>query len=91
MFSSSLGKKYIMALTGIVLIGFVFVHMAGNLQILLGQEAINAYALVCNPCLCPSCGVQEFLLVCVVLHAWTAIGLSEKTVQLDHGQMSRSY
>ena len=33
-----------MALTGIVLVGFVFVHMAGNLQVLLGQEEINAYA-----------------------------------------------
>ena len=44
MFSSSLGKKYLMALTGIVLIGFVFVHMAGNLQVLLGQDKINAYA-----------------------------------------------
>ena len=41
---SSLFKKYLMALTGIVLIGFVFVHMLGNLQILLGQESINAYA-----------------------------------------------
>ena len=44
MFTSSLGKKYLMALSGFVLIGFVFVHMAGNLQILLGQEKINAYA-----------------------------------------------
>ena len=42
---SSLIKKYVMALTGIVLVGFVFVHMAGNLQVLLGQEAINAYAV----------------------------------------------
>ena len=33
-----------MALSGLVLIGFVFVHMAGNLQILMGQEKINAYA-----------------------------------------------
>jgi succinate dehydrogenase / fumarate reductase cytochrome b subunit len=44
MFSSSLGKKYLMALTGLVLIGFVFVHMAGNLQVLAGQAQINAYA-----------------------------------------------
>ena len=33
-----------MALTGLVLIGFVFVHMAGNLQVLAGQAQINAYA-----------------------------------------------
>ena len=76
MFSSSLGKKYIMALTGIVLIGFVFVHMAGNLQILLGQEAINAYAHSLQSLPMPILwGSRIFLLVCVVLHAWTAIVL----------------
>jgi succinate dehydrogenase / fumarate reductase cytochrome b subunit len=43
-YSSSIGKKYVMAITGIALLAFVFVHMAGNLQIYLGREAINAYA-----------------------------------------------
>ena len=41
---SSIGAKWIMALSGIVLFGFVLVHMAGNLQVFLGQEAYNAYA-----------------------------------------------
>lgn len=76
MFTSSLGKKYIMALTGIVLIGFVFVHMAGNLQILLGQEAINAYAHALQTLPLPILwGSRLFLLVCVILHAWTAVVL----------------
>ena len=88
MFSSSLGKKYIMALTGIVLIGFVFVHMAGNLQILLGQEAINAYAHSLQslpmPILWGSRIFYSFVLSC--MHG-LQLCLSEKTVQLDHGQM----
>ncbi|MBP51785.1 MAG: succinate:quinone oxidoreductase [Opitutae bacterium] len=76
MFTSSLGKKYIMALTGIVLIGFVFVHMAGNLQILLGQEAINAYAHALQSLPMPILwGSRVFLIVCVILHAWTAVVL----------------
>jgi len=76
MFSSSLGKKYLMALTGIVLIGFVFVHMAGNLQVLLGQEKINAYAHALQSLPMPILwGSRLFLLVCVVIHAWTAIVL----------------
>ncbi|MEC8012964.1 MAG: succinate dehydrogenase cytochrome b subunit [Verrucomicrobiota bacterium] len=76
MFSSSLGKKYLMAITGIVLIGFVFVHMAGNLQILMGQEKINAYAHTLQTLPLPILwGSRLFLLVCVVLHAWTAIVL----------------
>ena len=65
-----------MAITGIVLIGFVFVHMAGNLQILMGQEKINAYAHTLQTLPLPILwGSRLFLLVCVVLHAWTAIVL----------------
>ena len=42
-FKSSLGKKYIMALTGILLFIFVVGHMLGNLQIFVGPESINRY------------------------------------------------
>ncbi len=41
--NSSLGKKYIMAITGCVLFFFVVGHLIGNLQIFLGPEAINRY------------------------------------------------
>ena len=41
---SSLGLKIVMAVTGIVLFGFVIGHMIGNLQIYLGREAFNHYA-----------------------------------------------
>ena len=73
---SSLFKKYLMALTGIVLVGFVFVHMAGNLQVLLGQEAINAYAHALQNLPAPILwGSRLFLLVCVLIHAITAYQL----------------
>ena len=42
-YRSALGKKYVMAITGIVLMGYVFVHMIGNLKLYLGPEALNAY------------------------------------------------
>jgi succinate dehydrogenase / fumarate reductase, cytochrome b subunit len=42
--TSSLGRKYLMALTGAILLGFVLVHLLGNLQVFLGAEQINAYA-----------------------------------------------
>ena len=50
-FSSSLGKKYIMALSGGVLFLFVLAHLLGNLQIFLGPEVINRYGyfLQSNP------------------------------------------
>jgi succinate dehydrogenase / fumarate reductase cytochrome b subunit len=41
---SSLGKKYVMAVTGLGMWVFVIFHMLGNLQIFLGPEKINSYA-----------------------------------------------
>jgi len=41
--SSSIGRKWIVALTGLVLFGFVVGHLIGNLQIFLGPESINRY------------------------------------------------
>jgi succinate dehydrogenase / fumarate reductase, cytochrome b subunit len=46
LFSSSLGRKVVMALTGLFIILFLAVHLAGNLQLLKddGGEAFNVYA-----------------------------------------------
>jgi len=41
---SSVGRKIIMAVTGIVLVGFVCVHLLGNSSMFVGADAINAYA-----------------------------------------------
>jgi succinate dehydrogenase / fumarate reductase cytochrome b subunit len=43
-YRSSLGKKWVMAITGLLLFGFVFVHMAGNLKVYQGPAKFNAYA-----------------------------------------------
>src|ERR1051325_6016659 len=74
-FASSLGKKYIMAVSGLVLFLFVVGHLAGNLQIFLGAEAINRYGhfLQSNPELIwPA---RLFLLLMIALHIWSAIKL----------------
>lgn len=44
LYRSALGKKVVMALTGIVLYGYVLVHMLGNLKLYLGRESLNHYA-----------------------------------------------
>lgn len=44
LYRSSLGKKQVMAVTGLLLCGFVAVHMAGNLKVYAGQQAFNDYA-----------------------------------------------
>ena len=75
-FASSLGKKYVMAVTGFVMFLFVIGHLAGNLQIFLGPEAINRYGhfLQSNPELIwPA---RLLLLAMLVLHIWSASKLS---------------
>src|SRR6188508_3568453 len=44
LYRSTIGKKMIMAVTGLVLVVFVIGHMAGNLQQFLGPARMNAYA-----------------------------------------------
>ena len=43
---STIGKKIVMGVTGLGLIGFVVVHMAGNLQMFLGADAMHEYAVL---------------------------------------------
>lgn len=43
--TSSVGKKYIMAVTGLLLGGFLLVHAAGNSSIFWGRQAFNSYAV----------------------------------------------
>ena len=75
-FNSSLGKKYIMAISGLALFGFVIGHLVGNLQVFLGPESINRYGAFLQ-------GLGELLwvariglLVMVLLHIWSAVKLS---------------
>ncbi|HKG23723.1 MAG TPA: succinate dehydrogenase cytochrome b subunit [Blastocatellia bacterium] len=74
-YKSSLGKKYVMALTGFALFGFVIAHMAGNLQIFLGPESINAYAafLKSKPGLLWAARIG--LLAVAILHITAAVQL----------------
>jgi succinate dehydrogenase / fumarate reductase cytochrome b subunit len=44
LFHTSIGSKLLVAATGTALIGFLFVHAAGNLLILKGADSLNAYA-----------------------------------------------
>src|SRR5262249_19555912 len=42
--SSSVGKKLLNGLTGVLLLGFIVAHLLGNLTIFVGQDALNGYA-----------------------------------------------
>ena len=75
---SSIGRKVVMATTGVILVGFVIGHMVGNLQVYLGPEAMNNYAVFLRQVL-HGTGLwiaRAILLVSVILHIWAATSLT---------------
>ncbi len=53
LYSSALGKKYVMAITGVIFMGYVLAHMLGNLKLYQSAEEFNAYAEFLNRLLYP--------------------------------------
>lgn len=73
---SSIGGKVTMAVTGLMLFGFVVMHLLGNLQLFAGADKLNAYAKWLHD-LGPLLWLARIgLLVIFVLHVATAIRLS---------------
>jgi succinate dehydrogenase / fumarate reductase cytochrome b subunit len=75
-FGSSLGKKYVMAISGGAMFLFVVGHLVGNLQIFLGPEAINRYGHFLQSNVEIIWPARIGLLVMIALHIWSAIKLS---------------
>lgn len=82
---TTIGKKAIMALTGLFYIGFVFIHMYGNLKVFLGQQYFNAYAEGLRSFGAPLLGHLHFLyimrvllIVSIALHIWAAVSLTRQ-------------
>jgi succinate dehydrogenase / fumarate reductase, cytochrome b subunit len=78
-----IGKKVVMAVTGVVLVGFVIAHMLGNLKIFSGPNEINAYSRFLREVGSPELSygqllwiVRIVLLGCVILHITAAIQLT---------------
>jgi succinate dehydrogenase / fumarate reductase cytochrome b subunit len=83
LWSSVIGKKVVMAVTGAVFILFVIAHMIGNLKIFSGPVEINAYSRFLREVGWPELGygqllwiVRIVLLVCVFLHITAATQLT---------------
>ncbi len=81
---SSIGKKVIMAVTGLVWIGFVFFHMYGNLKAFGGAEYFNHYAESLRELGAPIFARLHLLIllriivtVSVILHVWAAVTLTQ--------------
>ncbi len=83
LYQTSIGKKVVMAVTGLILFGYVIAHMLGNLKIYQGRDYINAYGVFLREAGGPLFGHEQLLwivrivlLVSVVLHMWAAYQLT---------------
>ncbi|HEY9437932.1 MAG TPA: succinate dehydrogenase [Streptomyces sp.] len=103
LWDSSIGKKTIMAVSGLIMLGYLIVHMMGNLKIFFGSDGFNEYAhwlrTMGEPFLhyeWALWAVRVVLVVAVVLHAVSAYQLSRRdirarTTQYVHKKARTSY
>lgn len=76
---TTVGKKAALAVSGLVLFGYVIAHMVGNLQVFLGPEVLNSYAQMLHSSVALLWGARLVLLVAVVVHIWMMIELYERS------------
>lgn len=88
LYQTTIGKKVVMAVTGLVLFGYVFIHMYGNLHIYEGRETINTYGVFLREVGYPlfAHGVllwlaRFVLLASVILHIWAAYQLTRADLE----------
>jgi len=73
---TTLGKKAVMAVTGIILAGFVLGHLIGNLQVFLGPDTFNSYARTLRHLPELVWPVRVILLISVLAHIWSSLQLA---------------
>lgn len=73
---STIGKKIVMAATGLIMVGFLIGHMVGNLQVFLGAEKLNAYSKFLHGLGELLWLVRGVLLASLVLHVTAAVQLT---------------
>lgn len=77
-YESTIGKKAVMAVSGLILFGFVLGHLIGNLQIYEGADKLNRYAVFLRSLPAALWGARITLLVMVLLHIWSSLQLAAR-------------
>lgn len=78
-YRSTIGMKVVMGVTGFILVGFVLGHMAGNLQLFLGEETLNKYSQLLHTSMELLWVVRLTLLTTVLLHIVSFVRLRSLT------------
>jgi succinate dehydrogenase / fumarate reductase cytochrome b subunit len=76
MWESSVGKKAVMAVTGLVLVAYLITHVAANLLVFDGPDRINTYAALLHDTGAALWGARLVLLVAAILHVVAAVQLA---------------
>jgi len=83
LYGSTIGKKIAMAVSGVILFVYVFVHMVGNMKIYFGKEIIDTYAVQLRELGAPLLGHEQglwlariVLLAAVIIHIVAAYQLT---------------
>lgn len=76
LWSSTVGKKIVIALTGAIGVGYLVVHVLGNLLVFQGAERINAYATLLKTNVALLWTVRSILIAAVTLHIVAAYQLA---------------
>lgn len=94
LYSTAVGKKYVMAVSGILMVGFVIAHMIGNFKMYLGPEQYNHYSEFLKEVAYPILPKNVFLwimraglIVVILLHVHAAYGLT----RINHKARSVKY
>ena len=70
---SNIGLKVLMALTGVVMFGYLIGHVSGNMLVFAGRDKINEYSAFLHHTKSLLWGTRALLLVSVVVHIWATI------------------
>jgi succinate dehydrogenase / fumarate reductase cytochrome b subunit len=87
-YRSSIGKKIVMAVSGLLMLAFVTVHMLGNLKIFFGEHDFDAYAqwlrTIGEPIVHETWflwGQRLVLTTALIAHVWSAASLSKQDIK----------
>jgi len=88
---SSVGAKWMMGITGALFVGWLLLHLAGNLQVFAGAEKLNGYAALLSGEPMLLWGQRLFLLVVVFLHVAAGLRLAYLNRQARQDRYQAGY
>ena len=96
-YRSGVGKKWVMAITGLMIMGFVFFHAVGNLKVYMGAQDFNHYGEFLRELLVPILPrtvalwlMRVGLIVAFALHIHSAYGLTRMNARAGTGGYRQS-